>query len=385
MKTLYLFNPENDMALAYGGPFYMLPSNVRKMASDLSTLPMWYAPRGAYAWVDGEHRVQWTDRSVPINLGVNAVTLPDDSFGKVVPWGWSASLKHRLQKEGLPSVCPSDGILEKIRVLSGRALAVEVLQSMLHLHPFHYAMCVTNEKQVDDILKAHPKVLLKAPWSGSGRGIRCVEKTMDIPTKGWMNRIVRSQGYVVAEPLYNKVADFAMEFYASSEGVSFAGYSVFETDSHGAYKENLLASDEYLQDLLTRWVSSETLVCICRNLEEELTRLMVPHYTGYLGVDMMVCRVEDAYAVHPCVEINLRMNMGMVSRKVFDLHVHPSSKGRFVIEYYPVIGEAFRIHQELQKQHPMVIEDNKLKEGYFSLTPVFQDTAYQAYVLLESQ
>jgi hypothetical protein len=40
MKCLYIFNPENDMALAYGGPYFMPPANALKMAHDLAALPM---------------------------------------------------------------------------------------------------------------------------------------------------------------------------------------------------------------------------------------------------------------------------------------------------------------------------------------------------------
>ena len=47
MKTLYLFNPENDMALASASPYYMVPSNIKKMSADLSALPAWYAPTGS--------------------------------------------------------------------------------------------------------------------------------------------------------------------------------------------------------------------------------------------------------------------------------------------------------------------------------------------------
>lgn len=46
MKTLYLFNPENDMALACGDSYYMPPASARRMAADLSVLPAWYAAPG---------------------------------------------------------------------------------------------------------------------------------------------------------------------------------------------------------------------------------------------------------------------------------------------------------------------------------------------------
>ena len=32
MEALYLFNPENDMALACGDPYYMAPASARRMA-----------------------------------------------------------------------------------------------------------------------------------------------------------------------------------------------------------------------------------------------------------------------------------------------------------------------------------------------------------------
>ena len=46
MEALYLFNPENDMALACGDPYYMAPASARRMAAELSVLPAWYAEQG---------------------------------------------------------------------------------------------------------------------------------------------------------------------------------------------------------------------------------------------------------------------------------------------------------------------------------------------------
>ena len=34
MEALYLFNPENDMALACGDPYYMAPASARRMAAE---------------------------------------------------------------------------------------------------------------------------------------------------------------------------------------------------------------------------------------------------------------------------------------------------------------------------------------------------------------
>ena len=38
-KTVFLFNPENDMALANFTPYYKVPAEIQRMAADLSVLP----------------------------------------------------------------------------------------------------------------------------------------------------------------------------------------------------------------------------------------------------------------------------------------------------------------------------------------------------------
>lgn len=77
------------------------------------------------------------------------------------------------------------------------------------------------------------------------------------------------------------------------------------------------------------------------------------------------------------------MNMGLVSRLFYDSYVIKGTIGRYVIEFYSKPGEALCAHYELQQRYPLVVEDNKIRQGYMSLTPVFEDTAYQAYVVID--
>ena len=128
MKTLYLFNPENDMALAYGGPFYKPPANVSRMGYDLSALPLWYAPLGSDVWLSDARQVKWMD-TCPFSLGVNGVLGLSPIYNKISPWGWSASVVRRVQEAGVEaSCCPTEGQIKRIRTLSARATAVEVLR-----------------------------------------------------------------------------------------------------------------------------------------------------------------------------------------------------------------------------------------------------------------
>jgi hypothetical protein len=116
---------------------------------------------------------------------------------------------------------------------------------------------------------------------------------------------------------------------------------------------------------------------------DELGLLMSDAYIGYLGVDMMICKDDEGYKVHPCVEVNLRMNMGVVSRLFYDNYVCEGAEGRYVIEYFPKNGEALRFHEAMQKECPLEMENGQVKRGYLSLTPVFDDTSYQIFIKIK--
>ena len=381
MKSLYLFNPENDMALAYGGPYYMPPTNIRKMAHDLAALPFWYAQTDGYVWLPEARQKKWMEEC-GFSFKASGSLNFDSSCECVTPWGWNSSLIHRLREAGMGEECyPSPERMERIRQLSSRVTAVEIL-SQIDIPGclgMSETLCSMNEIIAFIDKKCH--YLLKAPWSGSGRGIQWVEGELTAPLQGWVKHILKTQGCVIGEPLYHKVIDFAMEFRACQGRISFVGYSLFETDARGIYKENLLAPDKIIEERLSAYVSSEVLGRIKCCLEETLSCVIKETYEGYLGVDMMICRTEEGYAVHPCVEINLRMNMGAVSRLLYDHYVSSDILGRFVIEYYSTPGDAMRMHRVLQESHPLVVRGEQINRGYMSLTPVFEDTSYQAYVL----
>jgi len=75
--------------------------------------------------------------------------------------------------------------------------------------------------------------------------------------------------------------------------------------------------------------------------------------------------------------------MGVVARLFFDRYMCPDVCGRYVIEYYPRRGDALLFHEEMKRKHPLCLQDGRIKKGYLSLTPVFEDTAYQIYVTAE--
>lgn len=385
MSTVYLFNPENDMALASGSPYYMAPANIKKMAADLSALPAWYALPGSGVLVSDERRREWMLQEYGTMLEVDWMLEVPESCDRICPWGWNPALLRRLGELGVPDgSLLSKEQMSKLRTLSSRQMAVELLPRLRVEQTLGESNLLTSLENLKAFETKGERILLKSPWSGSGKGIRMVEDLSDLSVYGWAKRVISSQGAIVVEPYYNKVVDFAMEFRMEKGEAAFLGYSWFETDVRGLYKENLLASDEEIEHRLSAYVPVDLLKSVRIRLLEELPLLVGTGYDGCLGVDMMICRVEEGYAVHPCVEINLRMNMGIVARWVYDRHVVPGATGRYVVEYYPQPGEALRMHRAMQEQYPLVLEGQKIRQGYLSLTPVFDDTVYQVFVLVTS-
>ena len=53
-------------------------------------------------------------------------------------------------------------------------------------------------------------------------------------------------------------------------------------------------------------------------LKNSLERSLCGRYKGIAGVDMLIVNDGGEVKVHPCIEMNLRMNMGVLAMKAFE-------------------------------------------------------------------
>lgn len=389
-SNLYIFNPEHDLALASGESNYMAPASARQMANDLALLPAWYAEKGASVLASSAYNVDFLKAMVEVfDHQVNLVTPPElayESDFEVVPWGWNPALRKRLLVGGMDeSKFPSLEYLEQLRFYSHRSQAVKLLPD-LQLNEYFCGESYYLEKPEAwlTFVEARESCLLKAPLSGSGKGLNWCKGKFTSSISGWCERISTLQGGVIGEPIYNKVQDFAMEFVSDGKGkVSFAGYSLFYTGKSGMYDGNRLLSDKRVAELLSKYVPLECLTALKVRLEKELSAIIGVFYKGYLGVDMMVCYFPGEkvdFRIHPCVEINLRMNMGVVVHKLTEHYLSLNTEGEFGITYYPSDGIAWQESQQKTQENPLLVENGRIVSGYMSLVPVTKQSRYLAWI-----
>ncbi len=326
---LHIFNPEHDLALAAHLSQFTAPHAGRQLRSDLAFIPALWADEGDLILVDDIDNALDKVRHLGVTLAekVEFITKPQlqhmlktEFIDSVHPWGWNLALKHELLRLGVPEIMlPTDELLNKVRALSSRQWAAEHLQKGVT-----YA---TDYPSVKELVLQHGKVVVKAPWSSSGRGVKYVSSA-DFKTAGdypvferWVANVIYHQGGVTVEPYYNKVKDFGMEFEMKDGKVEYRGLSLFQTIK-SAYSGNLLCSEEEKVEQLKPYVSENQLAAIKAHIIEVLEPVLKNVYSGPFGVDMMISAEEEGYRVVPCIELNLRRTMGHVA---IDLANHLSA------------------------------------------------------------
>ena len=273
---LCIFNPEHDLCLAKGRAHYVPPRSAVEFARrDAGIMSVLYPDAMCCSVYDVEERLSSVDGPIT----------------EVTAWGWDAVVKHELLKRGIPEhLLPTDVEINIIRTLQHRST---VLPMQPDCHEVH------SIEDMESLLKRREHWVMKAPWSGAGRGLHWVHGILTPIDRDWLVKTVATQRCVIAEPRRDVAADVALEYMNGS----FFGYSYFKTGS-GVYKENILWPDEQIE-------STFSLLPVRERVEQWLVANVWPRYRGPLGVDLMV----DAQGQVFISEINFRHTMGMIAHE----------------------------------------------------------------------
>lgn len=384
MDILYVFNPENDLALASGLVNYTAPKNARKIRNDLQMLPLWIASEGDSLLVENNISNLSFLKEVQESfwdLSTISICNKNRKLQAVKPWGWSASIWHELQRLhlDLPNYRLPD--FARIRELAHRKLTIQVHGWICDNYsnftlPVAPVLCSSFAEVEKTVCKLGTSIL-KAPWSSSGRGIVRADSDNITGLRYWCEGIIQKQGSVVCEKMLEKIQDFAMEFYSDGSSVNFKGYSVFYNNAQFSYDTALVASEEMLEQKILSFIDREELLTVRAMMEDCLTHYISQAYIGDLGVDMMIYNDRGKSRIMPIVEVNLRTTMGMVAAVLGNKIVEKGKMGKMSILFHKNPDIAKEYLSAIKKS---VIKNGRLVAGGLSLVPQYSDSQYTAVV-----
>lgn len=317
--TLHVFNPEHDLALAADLSNFTAPHAGRQLRADLGFLPALWAKSDDVVLVenadDAERRFRRLVRK-PFGRFVEKTQTAQLPITDVDVWGWDKAVRASLLRQGVKAeLLPTEAAIAAIRDLSHRRYASIILEQLQGDGIIGKAMMADQLTTLQAYLDDKGRIVVKAPWSSSGRGVRFVEDRLSPADEGWVKNIIARQGSIMMEPYYDKVKDFGMEFVSDGKGhVDYLGLSLFHT-SNGAYTGNILASEEEKIEMISRYIPEDLLESVRVKIVMLTGALFNQKYKGPFGVDMMIVGRDDrkGFLLHPCVEINLRRTMGHVA------------------------------------------------------------------------
>ncbi|HEY5511646.1 MAG TPA: hypothetical protein VIK10_11530 [Prolixibacteraceae bacterium] len=286
------------------------------------------------------------------------------------------SIHHEIDRFLGPSTgsgteCPSTSLRDRI------SLAPADLQSAGAMFPTTIPISLQQSQFPSS---QFPKVVVKLPWSSSGRGLLLFPNP-DSPKKNdeVLSGMLSQQGFVTVEPWHKKVTDLSYQFEILDGEVKYRGRTFLETDPKGRYVRNYLTEDiEIQQDV--KVFMEEHQAEVVEMLTESLSQSKYTNlYEGWIGIDAIVYRNDKGVLkFHPMLEINGRFTMGAIALKIRN-YLAEGSNG-FLQIFYSKTGNFQAFCQKREEEKPLVMDDRKIVSGFLPLTPPSPDHHFGAYV-----
>ena len=401
--NIYYFNPTCELAIANGSFSYQPPLLLQEMERELSILPFVFCTENDFVLTDSPPSADFLQMLTDAGFGLpkfcrltELESLPTDSFDTIYPWGWSPAAHYRLKN--LKEKCSETFKISPVykwtaehKLLFERSTSLGFLTGILDNNPPNWFISkemvgekVTSCEEIDSRLKKHAPLVLKAPLSSSGRGIQIIRKTqLNTSNRQWISGVLKQQNYLIAEPHLEKLMDLSFQFQVLPDSeVKYLGYSIFETNSNGQYNGTLIhpnlnqyLNEKYDPDL--EFMIEETATVLKAAME---TSAYAIEHRGFLGADALFFMNQNRLMMQPCIEINSRMNMGILT-KFLERRLHPESKGKFEL-FHGNPGEFNTFAAKQIHSNPPTLKDGLLYSGFLPLIEPCKKSKFGAYALI---
>ena len=398
--TIYYFNPTCELAVANGSFSYMPPLLLQKMERDLSVLPFIFASKNDFVLTENPPSIGFIQRlkdagfDLPHFCSLNELEiLPDGSISDISPWGWSPAAHFKLKN--LKEKCSDEFKASPVfhwksehQLLFERSTSLNFLAEILANNSMDWfidqsvtGIVVTRTEEIELLLRKHLPLVIKAPISSSGRGIQIIrKKELSVSNRQWISGVLKQQNYLVAEPFLEKLADLSFQFLVKDNcKIEFLGYSFFETNSNGQYSGTLIHPE--LETIL----SAEHTAVFQEKIGETVQIIMdalkksayAKYHRGYLGIDSLLFMDHKQLFIQPCIEVNCRMNMGIISLLI-EKKIQKDSIGKFGL-WYSNSEKFMDFANEQSNNNRLRIKNGKVNSGFLSLVEEESNKKFGAY------
>ncbi|NQU88469.1 MAG: hypothetical protein HQ541_22205 [Mariniphaga sp.] len=404
---VYLFNPTCEYAVANGTVSWQPNRLLQKMESDLATLTVFFSKPNdiilvkdfpSKKYIYSLENIGITNRRfVTFKEAFSEKFQIAEKFNHLFPWGWSPAAHHILTplKPNCSHTFKKGSNFQWIdehKTMAGKYNSSKILETLLTRISSDFLLpkeliakkCKSLE-EIEIFLNKWGSLMVKAPWSASGRGLQTITINPIPPSiNSRILGLIKKQGFVMVEPFLQKKFDMAFQFKSKKGKISYIGTDFFQTDKKGRYQGNYINGfPENIKDLFSDilYFSYNSIIPgLIETLEKEG---YARNYEGYFGVDTLIYKdTEQNLRINPCLEINLRFTMGLLSLFLQN-HILQNKKGIFKIFYNP--GKSFKVFtDEMLLKHPPKFKGNKLFSGYFPLTDSFNSSIYGAYLFINT-
>jgi len=390
ISKLFAFYHTCEMAVVIGHNSYQPPAHLKRFENELSALPLWLGDDIDFVLVESEIDRDFIDKledwGVKSPQFISSNTEIDEAIElQPHPWGWSPLAHKKLLpffrgKVSHPMVPWHDFHKKLLSRFTGLELAATVCKLLGdddHIFIPELPKVLTSAESIAAIeADMVSPILLKTPWSASGRGLFKIRSRQENAAQNnWVLGRLRLHGALLAEPFLDKLQDLSFHFWVEDD-IDFLGTTFFNTDKAGQFLGCYIEppSVDFMDAKLMGHIVERAAQLLLHSLKQMRIN---ERYRGPIGIDAMFFKTQSGLVkLHPCIEINLRYTMGLVNL-FLKKHIHAESVG-----YWNIERISSKKWEKRQLENPPRLKDGAWSEGLFMLTPPPKKEGFMAMLNL---
>lgn len=408
MSQLFFFNPTCEMAIANGQVSYMPPHHLQIFEKDLAELPWILGTEDDYVLVkdvnyNSLNHLAWLGWKTPTPVKSPAqLPMSQKNALSFTPWGWSPALINSFKpfiESGFSnhSQLPFSPWTKSFSLLFSKETGCHLLAKMREIYlknPGNYPLLyvppipkkISTFQQLENIMEEYPPPsIIKTPWGASGKGLYRIRNHKDNPVNSqWVKGMLKKQGWLYIEKLLYKIQDVSFQFMIGENEIKYLGHNFFYTEPSGQFAGCDIGGPVNSSPLFSdRGKVTESITQASGLVKEAINEIQLgKKYRGPAGVDGLFFMDKDGILkLQPCLEINLRYNMGMANI-ILKNKIHTQAKGIWKTGIFREQSwEEFCT--TMTKKKPAQMEQGKIKSGFLPLVNPAAPKTFGAWLLLE--